>query len=72
MVRPTRPDVDRLPLEERERVGLVIGRVPPGVDDNEWGIVMSRVLWTGPRLGPEGRLTLEPDHRLSIVMTEES
>ncbi len=68
LVRSTRPNVDRPPpAEERERLGIVIERVPPGKDDNTWAVHMFRVLWSGPMSGPDGKLTLEPDHRLAII-----
>lgn len=68
LVRSTRPDIDRsLPAEERSRLGIVIERVPPGAGGNAWAVTMFRVLWSGPGTGTDGKLTLEPDHRLVIV-----
>lgn len=68
LVRATHPDIDRGPPPDlRHDLGLVIERVPPETADNTWAIPAYRVLWSGPGAGPEGRLTLEPDHRLAVV-----
>ena len=68
LVRATHPNIDMpLPADIKDDIGLVVERVAPGEHGNPWAIVAYRVMWSGPGAGLEGKLTLEPAHRLSIL-----
>jgi hypothetical protein len=62
LVKADRPDFN-VPKDERRKVGLVIGHLPPGHHSNGYAIPMLLVAWSGP--GTNKFLTVEPDGRVS-------
>ena len=62
LVLSDRPDF-KVPKDESERIGMVLGHAPPGTMGNGFAVTQLLVFWTGPLHGHKP-FSLEPDHRL--------